>query len=124
MLSLIPSLTKCLVPDFKLHSISCWLVLYSYCSRTSMCSSPTALFFGNEASLNLVYIIASLIEAHHSYFTVDLYLCRHLYHLLPNVLYETLSFTLCYVGWTLQPVFRGLLCVPCLLPCFSGMRLH
>ena len=54
MLSLIPSLTKCLVPDFKLHSISCWLVLYSYCSRTSMCSSSTALFFGNEASLNLV----------------------------------------------------------------------
>ena len=89
-----------------------------------MCSLSIALFFRNEASLNLVYIIASLIEVHHSYFTVDLYLCRHLYHLLPNVLYETLSFTLFHVGRTLHLVFRGLLCVPCLLLCFSGMRLH
>ena len=124
MSSLIPSPTKCLVRDSKFHSMLCWMDFTASVQRASMCSLSIALFFRNEASLNLVYIIASLIEVHHSYFTVDLYLCRHLYHLLPNVLNKTLSFILFYVGWTLQLVFRGLLCVPCLLLCFLGMRLH
>ena len=54
MSSLIPSPTKCLVRDFKFHSISCWKDFTPSVQGASMCSLSTALFFGNEASLNLV----------------------------------------------------------------------
>ena len=124
MSSLIPSPTKCLVRDSKFHSMLCWMDFTASVQRASMCSLSIALFFRNEASLNLVYIIASLIEVHHSYFTVDLYLCHHLYHLLPNVLYETLRFIISHVGWYFNLVFSGLLCAPQILLFFLEIRLH
>ena len=48
-----------------------------------------------------------MIEVHHSYVTVDLYLCHHLYHFLPNVLYKTSSFILFHVGWYFTSSVEG-----------------